>query len=171
MLMVLIVALRVNHTFGMTETRIACASPGDLLTFECTSFGGITTIWHGSAFDCGPGSDEIWLQHSQFPSRARGSCNSGQILAQSVGVVNNTYYISQLNVTVSSDMLNKTIQCYRLDLNGHDVNLTILTSTTIIIVNTSGTSLYIIVCVDQYCTIDKLMHTCHIINTQLLKVL
>ena len=149
MLMVLIVALQdlVSHTIGMTESRTACASPGDLLTFECTSFGGIATVWRGSAFNCGHRFNEIVLRHSIFPSRARGSCNSGQILAQSVDVVNNTYFISQLNVNVSSDMHNKTIECEKDDV----ISSVILSSTTIFI--TSGTSY---VYVDQYCTMVKL---------------
>ena len=94
-----------------------CTCPGDQLTFECTSFGGIATVWHGNAFNCGYQDglklpDEIILIHNRFNSGVEEQCgNNGQIIAQTVGVENNTYFTSILNVTVSPDMNNRTIEC------------------------------------------------------------
>ena len=105
-----------NQISNSTPDFSNCTCPGDQLTFECTSFGGIATVWHGSAFNCGYQDglkvrDEIILIHNRFNSGVEGECgNSGQILAQSVGVENNTYFTSVLNVTVSTDMNNRTIE-------------------------------------------------------------
>ena len=123
LLMVLIVALRVNQTFGVTESRTVCACPGDQLTFECASLGGAATIWHGSAFsNCV--NREIILRHSRFYSQVDGRCgNNEQIIAQSVGVVNNTYFTSILNVTVSTDMNNRTIECDTDNVDGSRVSV------------------------------------------------
>ena len=90
--------------------RASCACPGDVLTYTCNIAGGGTTIWDGTAFDCR--LNAILLRHSQFAleSRASGSCNDDAIVARSIGV-NNFCYISELNVTVSSSLHSKTIQC------------------------------------------------------------
>ena len=120
---VTVIALGFGQNFGTTESRVItnhCACPGDQLTFKCTADGGVATVWHRSAFDC-----EIILRHSRYSSErgAAGSCSDGDILAQSIGVVNNNHFISQLNVTVSTDMHNKTIECDREDIDGIRVTL------------------------------------------------
>ena len=94
----------------LSPTGAAC--PGDVLTYTCTVVGSGNTIWSGSAFDCDTKMNEIILRHSQFASSGTsGNCNDGAIRTQSIGVVNNNCYFSQLNVTVTSDMNGKTIQC------------------------------------------------------------
>lgn len=86
------------------------ACPGDALMYTCTIIGGGSTIWSGTAFDCESKSDEIILRHSQFVSGTSGNCNNGAITARSLGRAD-TCYSSQLNLTFSSALNNKTIQC------------------------------------------------------------
>ena len=71
---------------------------------------GGATAWSGSAFDCP--NNEITLLHSLFKSGhgAIGVCNNGAIVAQSLGV-ENSYYTSQLTVTLTSGVIGKTIMC------------------------------------------------------------
>ena len=129
---VIVVALKFSQTFAVAENTGYCARPGDQLTFECTTVVVGATIWHGSAFDCSMNQppNEIILAHSRYFSGliARGNCNNGNILAQSVGVnaVNITYYLtSELNVTVSSNMHNETIQCDVEDDDGTRMTISV----------------------------------------------
>ena len=70
---------------------------------------GDSTVWRGSAFDCR--NNDISLIHSRFESgTATGECNNGSIVGQSIKVEGNCY-TSQLNITVSSDMIGKNIDC------------------------------------------------------------
>ena len=94
--------------------------PGEVLTTECAIMGGGATVWQGTAFQCdGNNYNIIVLRHTQFRRSYRpvGTCNNGAIIAQAIGVVNNSY-ISQLNVTVSPELNNTTVECW------HDYNLT-----------------------------------------------
>ena len=88
-----------------------------MLTYTCTVTGLGNTLWNGSAFDCGHIINEIILRHSQFTVSAGhgtfGECNNGAIVARSIGVTNNRY-ISELNVTVSANLHNRTVQCIKL---------------------------------------------------------
>ena len=97
----------------MSEETIDCAGDGDTLTFNCTvlSSAGGATVWMGTALDC-PYYNEITLLHSLYKSGrgAFGSCNDRAIVAQSLGV-EDSYYTSQLNVTVTSNTIGKTIIC------------------------------------------------------------
>ena len=99
-----------------------CACTGDQLTFECTAIGGDATIWHGSAFNCTRQNQPlngIYLAHSRYVSGlvAKGNCSNGSILAASIGEVSAKHFVSQLNVIVSLDMHNKTIECDREEVN------------------------------------------------------
>ena len=71
---------------------------------------GGATAWSGTAFDCP--NNEIILLHSAFKSGhgAFGACNNEAIVAQNLGV-ENSYYTSQLNVRLTSDVVGKTITC------------------------------------------------------------
>ena len=91
---------------------MGCACPGQNLIFTCTIVAGRVTIWRGSAFDCPGNQNEIQLLHNGFsnPGALVGECNDGAIVAESVGV-NGTCYTSQLNVTVSRRLHNKTVTC------------------------------------------------------------
>ena len=87
-----------------------CICPGDTIMFECTVIGSSATIWTGSAFQCL--AKGIILRHSTFSRGASGDCNDGAIVATSIGVADNNY-TSQLSVTVSQDMNNRTVECVR----------------------------------------------------------
>ena len=87
------------------------ACPGDMLTYECDIAGAGNTIWNGTAFYCPLKSNEIILRHSQFRTGTSGSCNDRTLIeVQSLGVINNCFS-SQLNITITSDLNNKTIRC------------------------------------------------------------
>ena len=70
-----------------------------------------TTVWRGSAFDCA--SSEISLLHNNYNStmRAYGECNNGSIVAQGLRTENGVTYISQLNISVSTNIIGRTIEC------------------------------------------------------------
>ena len=89
------------------------ACPGNLLTYECDITGPGNTIWNGTAFYCPLKSNETILRHSQFSSESgtSGNCNDRTLIeARSLGVINNCFS-SQLNITITSDLKNKTIRC------------------------------------------------------------
>ena len=68
---------------------------------------GAATIWTGSAFDCLHTNNEIYVLES---STGGDTCNNGAIVANVISVEENNY-ISQLNVTVTSQTVGKTIRC------------------------------------------------------------
>lgn len=96
----------------MAPNNVQCACPGDVLNFMCTTVGGGQTIWTGTAFSsCPRAENEIILRHSRFNTAGdTGNCNNGAIVGRSVDAVNNCF-TSQLNVTVSASLNNKTVQC------------------------------------------------------------
>ena len=99
-----------------------CACPGGMLTFNCTAVGLGSTLWIGTAFDCTDRGNEILLRHRRFTTGGvNGTCNNGAIVGRSLEVVDNCY-TSQLNVTVSSNLNNKTIVCV---YNGNAGSITI----------------------------------------------
>jgi hypothetical protein len=80
-----------------------------VLSYTCTVEGGNITIWSGSAFDCA--ENEIILCHNEFDNGTSGECNDGGIIGQSVNIFGAHYYISQLNILVSNELNNKTVNC------------------------------------------------------------
>ena len=97
--------------------------------YECTVSGSGTTIWDGSAFRC-PG-DRVILRHSQFKSGTSDSCNGGEIVGHSIGVVGNVCFTSQLNVTVGSNMDGETVSCtHNVDANTTVVGMHTIAITT-----------------------------------------
>ena len=106
-----------NVTFSANDSlevsaNVNCVCPGDVLAYTCNVNGAGTTLWGGSAFDCSRSGNEILLRHSQFAQSqgTTGSCNNGAVVARSIGVTNGCY-TSELSVTVSTSLNNKTIQC------------------------------------------------------------
>ena len=101
-------------------TKSDCIYPGCTVTFaECTIVGRSvgTTVWKGTAFDqCT--SDELNLLHSQFGTQVQPilKCNNGFITGRGL-IVEEGCYASELTITVSSDMIGKTIQCIHYDVN------------------------------------------------------
>ena len=70
---------------------------------------GGTTVWKGTAFrDCG--NNEITLIHNRFENGTSGDCNNGAITGWSMRVENSSY-VSQLEVIVNSTMIGKGIAC------------------------------------------------------------
>ena len=90
------------------------------------------TIWKGSAFECLSTNNEILLLHS-FNSRAQGECNNGAIVGRVIRAENNTY-TSQLTVTITSEMIGKSISCFHdsfeADTNEVVIGSSLLTITT-----------------------------------------
>ena len=75
-----------------------------------------TTFWQGSALDnCR--NQEISLVHHQFGTLVRQTCNNGSIVAvgQEPDSLNGSY-TSQLNITVTCDMIGKTVECVHDDV-------------------------------------------------------
>ena len=137
-----ILSFSANDVLQIPE-RASCTCPGDMLTYTCTVTGSGNTIWDGSAFDCQ--HNEIILRHSQFTASGGhgtfGECNNGAIVARSIGVTNNCY-ISELNVTVSANLHNRTVQCIK-----SDDSLRIIGKSTITVVTGKLQELYICVSV------------------------
>ena len=73
--------------------------------------GGVT-VWQGTALDCGSKNNEILLLHRRFTLEGGTSeeCNNGDIAGESLRVEGNSY-TSRLNVTLSSDMIGRSIAC------------------------------------------------------------
>ena len=95
-----------------------CICPGDTIAFVCSVSGGAATVWKGSIFtECLETSEtEIILSHRRFEDGVTKTCNDGAIVAYSTEVTNNSYS-SQLNVTISPEMHNGTIECIEDGLN------------------------------------------------------
>ena len=99
-----------NALENMLVLRSCCIYPGYNLTYECAimgdSFG--FTVWQGSAFDCK--IREITLRHRLFTYGVAGECNNGSIVAQSLREQDGLY-TSQLNVTFTTALIGKSIEC------------------------------------------------------------
>lgn len=95
----------------LPSSNYHCVCRGDVVTYTCTSMGGGSTQWEGSAFDCPSSMNEIILRHSQYTRGTSDTCNNGEIVGKSVDVRGSSY-TSQLIVTVGRDLShNVTIQC------------------------------------------------------------
>ena len=92
--------------------------PEDILVFLCINFGG-ATVWKGSIFNCPGSGNEITLRHSALENAA-GTCNDGNIVIYNIDITNNTHS-SQLNVIVSPEMHNETVECIHDTLNATSV--------------------------------------------------
>ena len=86
----------------------SCTCPGYNTTYECTTVGGTATVWQGSVFKCPSSQDSISLIHSRSSNIK--TCNGAAISGQIIRVEDNCY-TSQLNVNVSSDMIEESIEC------------------------------------------------------------
>ena len=89
-----------------------CMCPGDTLSYECriASEPGIgSTLWRGSALasQCPEIGGEIILRHRTFTQTR--TC--GNITGRGIGIEEDGYYTSQLNITVDSSMDNDSVEC------------------------------------------------------------
>ena len=117
---------KINIIIGATleglrlQSSSRCACPGDTLTYECTIMGssGGATVWTGTALNCP--SDEIVLFHQRFTELGGTirSCihNNGATVAQSLSV-RNDLYTSQLNITITRNLVGKVIMCVYDDMS------------------------------------------------------
>lgn len=99
---------RLNET---TQARL-----GSNLVFECSitveTVG--STVFLGGILDCNSSSNEIILIHSRFNMSTGTSktCNNGKVVGYSLPVYNsNNCYTSLLRITVTQDMIGKSITC------------------------------------------------------------
>ena len=98
-----------------------CICPEDIVVFVCSVSDGVATVWRGSIFNCPSSGNEILSRHFNFESGTSGTCNDGQIAAYSTEVTNS--YSSQLNVTVSPEMHNGTVECIQEGFNETSVGV------------------------------------------------
>ena len=112
--------------------QTGCACLGHPLIFQCSTVGGGTTVWQGSAFNCPLSSDEIHLLHSQFQSRnAVGNCNGGAIIGQALRIEEPDCFVSQLTITnITMSFNGKRVEC--LHDNGRATNIIDMTEITVI---------------------------------------
>lgn len=96
-----------------------CICLGNTVTYECTvqgDYGGFT-LWMGDFFYCSLSSHQqfIELGHSQLLTNSvQGGeakvCNNGNIVGRIIRIENGSF-ISQLNVTLTSDIAGRSIKC------------------------------------------------------------
>ena len=95
-----------------------CICSGDTVMYECTVIGDNRgfTLWMGDFFQCSNGNKVLELQHHQFMNIEEGGlpiariCNNGNISGRLIRVENGSY-TSQLNVTLTSDVVGRSIEC------------------------------------------------------------
>ena len=98
-----------------------CLCPGDVVTYECTTAegrGAIATVWRGSIFSvlCPRDVQEFVVLYGDntFQDGYNLSCNGEAIFSSSSRVETESadlVYLSQLNVTLTSDVIGKSIEC------------------------------------------------------------
>ena len=106
-----------SGSFAANETELFtaltdydCGCPGQNASYICTAFGGVGTVWGGSAFNCtSTVLNEILLRHSIFQN-AIGECNNGAIRGYSIENDDN-FFTSRLDVRLSADLQGRTINC------------------------------------------------------------
>ena len=96
-----------HNLFRDNHESNTCNCVGDTLTFECTVMNGLLTIWRGSALNCASTGNEINLLNSSDGDQ---TCNGGMITGQVIKHEGNNY-TSQLNVTLSFDLISRVIEC------------------------------------------------------------
>ena len=92
-----------------------CICPGDIVTYECTvvgNYGGFT-VWMGDFFHCSSGKRVIELLHRPLVEGGTSNertCNNGAVVGRIIRVENGTF-TSQLNVSLTPDIVGKSIEC------------------------------------------------------------
>ena len=106
-----------------------CICPGREVLYQCTVCGPGATEFSGSLFNCA--GDKITLRHQAHSPT--GECNGGAVTASIIDVFNtsnNDCYLSQLNISMSAGMNNKTITCLHVDGSNETVIGTVIVSFT-----------------------------------------
>ena len=100
------------------------------MTYTCITEGKNATVWSGSALNCPGSNNEITLPHDRFLNEgAFGTCNDGSVVARSLSVDNN-FYFSQLNVTVTPDTAGRRIECLDVVIISIDQSFVVIPTTT-----------------------------------------
>ena len=98
----------------MRVTADDCVCPGDIVTYECTVFGGsgVTSVWKGNFFRCCNGKQAIEYIHSQLTSEESNVriCNNGDIVGGIVRVENERL-TSQISIALTYNISGKGIEC------------------------------------------------------------
>lgn len=91
-----------NHNLMITS---GCLCPGNNVIYECrVASGGAATVW--KIDDC-----EIRLRHSEYRSGGQ-NINRCKSKARSLRIAEDGSYISQLNITVTDEIVGKRITCF-----------------------------------------------------------
>ena len=122
-------ACSVHGQLVQTSREKICTCPGDQLILKCTVTSGKagTTIFRKipSFTDCSvtdTTEQEIVLLHSKFNDNiAAITCNNNSIVGRSLKIENGSRYASQLQVTISSELVGGIIEC--LHDNGIAISL------------------------------------------------
>ena len=108
-----------------------CICPDFGITYECSVMGTENgyTVWRGTALNCI--GNEITLRHRLYTSRdgAQGECN---VLGRSLRIEAESFYVSQLSIRNSSEVIGESIECVLFDVNatGEVIGHAIVNTTT-----------------------------------------
>ena len=84
-----------------------CLCPGDTVTYECTVVGGSNIVWKGTAFTCPSTNNEIVLPLSMSANKTCNESISAKVLGQ-----NGNESTAQLNVTLTREVIGKSVECF-----------------------------------------------------------
>ena len=115
-----------NNLLHCDYQRNIILCPEDVVVFVCRVSGGVATVWRGSIFNCPDHGNQILLRHRNFENETSGTCNDGEIIAYSSEVANNSYS-SQLNVTVTPEIHNGTVECVKPQGHANEISVGICT--------------------------------------------
>ena len=89
-----------------------CLYLGDTITYKCrvVGKGTVSVVWKGSAFSCPQANNDITLL-SQENATIIKSCNNETISGKIVRADENGTLISQLNVTLTDEVIGKGLEC------------------------------------------------------------
>ena len=104
-----------------------CICEGYDQVYECRVTGSGATVWTGTAFDCS--NNEIIILHGSSSTGVEITCNDGAIVGRLIRAENNTY-VSQLTVSVSSQMVGTRISCSHDSRGTHLIGSSVLTLST-----------------------------------------
>ena len=99
-----------HNVIDCDHQRNIILCPEDIVVFVCSISGGVATVWTGSIFNCPNSGNQLLLRHRSFENGTSRTCNDGDIVAYS-SEVTNISYSSRLNVMVTPEMHNGTIEC------------------------------------------------------------
>ena len=112
-------ALSIGNT-TVTGTKVGllqvsdCICPDYTVVYVCTIMGGDGdhTVWKITAFD---DCLNVILVHNEFEMIK--TCNNKSVVAKGISL-SEGYYTSQLNLTVSHDIIGQSIECIHDDTDG-----------------------------------------------------